>query len=298
MSTILKALDRLERDREGQQGEVPLREEVASEPAPRRGSSLKLFALIAICGGATGAVVAALVMGDGGRPSPRPPVSPVASAPRAVTPEPLNARRSPVSPQVGVSTVSARTAESQERPDLAGTADPGSSAPSRVDVAANEPDPVAEVPSNVVYGSADLPVAALQSEVARIDRPVAPPVREAEPLRVTAPTPRREVEPRTAEPLERVAPAASASPVASVAPPPVPSIGSAAATPDVRVARTVWHPTPSRRYALVGVAGADEPIRVREGDMVGSAVVSEIDPAGVVFLRDEVEFYRRVSASR
>ena len=297
MSTILKALDRLERDREGQQGEVPLREQVASEPAPRRGSSLRLFALIAICGGATGAVVAALVMGDGGA-SPRPSVSPVASAPRAMTPEPPNARRSPVLPRVGVSTASGRVAESQERPDLVGAADPGSSAPSSVGVASSEPDPVAEVPSKVVYGSADLPVAALQSEVALIDRPVAPPVREAEPLRVAAPAPRREVEPRAAEPLERVAPAASASPAASVPTPAVPSTGPSAATPDVRVARTVWHPTPSRRYALVGVAGADEPIRVREGDTVGSAVVSEIDPAGVVFLRDEVEFYRRVSASR
>ena len=64
--------------------------------------------------------------------------------------------------------------------------------------------------------------------------------------------------------------------------------------PAVSVARTIWHPHSDRRVAEVNVEGHAAPLLLREGDAVGPLVVSQIDPSGVVFLHDQVEFRRRV----
>jgi hypothetical protein len=65
-------------------------------------------------------------------------------------------------------------------------------------------------------------------------------------------------------------------------------------TPGVHVERTVWHPVSDRRVAVVALDGASGPREIREGDAVGSLVVSEIEPSGVVFLHQGVELRRRV----
>ena len=64
--------------------------------------------------------------------------------------------------------------------------------------------------------------------------------------------------------------------------------------PAVRVERTEWHPQVDRRVAVVKIAGRPEPLRLHEGDAVGSLVVTTIKPSGVVFDHDGVSFWRRV----
>ena len=60
------------------------------------------------------------------------------------------------------------------------------------------------------------------------------------------------------------------------------------------VAGTSWHPRAERRTARVELEGRAEPLELREGDAVGSLVVREIQPSGVVFLFGDVELRRRV----
>jgi hypothetical protein len=76
-----------------------------------------------------------------------------------------------------------------------------------------------------------------------------------------------------------------------LAPDPIPAVR------DVRVARTIWHPTAARRFAYVEVSGQVGPLRVREGDSVGRLTVGKIEPWGVIFLDDGVEIRHRVGAS-
>lgn len=86
---------------------------------------------------------------------------------------------------------------------------------------------------------------------------------------------------------------------APASPPPSESASVARAAraprlPPIVVTRTVWHPEPGRREAVVELEGRAEPLRLREGDAVGTLVVGEIEPSGVLFLRDGVEIHARV----
>ncbi len=84
---------------------------------------------------------------------------------------------------------------------------------------------------------------------------------------------------------------------AAAAPKPEPAVAPAPVVrprpPEVVVDRTFWHPDPSRRRALVSVAKRSG-VEVREGDAVGSLVVATIEPAGVVFQNGAVEIRLRV----
>jgi hypothetical protein len=71
--------------------------------------------------------------------------------------------------------------------------------------------------------------------------------------------------------------------VASVPPP-----------PEIRVEGTAWHPSPERRTARVVVQGRAGVLELHEGDAVGTLVVSEIQPSGVVFLHGGAELRRGV----
>ena len=68
--------------------------------------------------------------------------------------------------------------------------------------------------------------------------------------------------------------------------------------PDLQVERTEWHPKPERRVAVVDVPGRPGPVKLHEGDAVGPLVVVEIEPSGVVFRHEGVEFRRPVGAPR
>lgn len=68
------------------------------------------------------------------------------------------------------------------------------------------------------------------------------------------------------------------------------------AGPAFVVTQTVWHPSPSRRVAVVSLAGRDSPLRVGEGDVVDGFTVLKIGLASVGLVRDGVSFERRVGA--
>ncbi len=68
------------------------------------------------------------------------------------------------------------------------------------------------------------------------------------------------------------------------------------AVPDFSIKRTVWHPIPARRVAVILLAATEEAIHVGEGDSMGPLIVKEIKPSRVVFLHGEVEIERRVGA--
>ena len=69
---------------------------------------------------------------------------------------------------------------------------------------------------------------------------------------------------------------------------------STAPAPALRVERTEWHPSPHRRVAVVELDGSGDPLRLREGDVVGALVVGEIQPSAVTFYHEGLELHRRV----
>jgi len=69
--------------------------------------------------------------------------------------------------------------------------------------------------------------------------------------------------------------------------PPVP-------TPDLTIIRTSWHPRSDRRSAKIRLEESEEILTLREGDAVGGLVIQEISPSAVVFKSGDVEIHRRV----
>ena len=65
------------------------------------------------------------------------------------------------------------------------------------------------------------------------------------------------------------------------------------AAPSLRVEKTLWHPRPDRREALVAVDGGVAQ-RIQEGDVVGRSLVSEIQPSAVVFEREGEKIRRAI----
>jgi hypothetical protein len=99
----------------------------------------------------------------------------------------------------------------------------------------------------------------------------------------------------TPDPTDIVA--ASLSEIASTSPPSkvaairaVDPSGPAPAL-EIEVTRTIWHPRSSQRSALIKVSGAS-PVRLREGDRLGSLEVGAIEPTLVVFRYGDVELRR------
>jgi hypothetical protein len=248
MSTILKALRRLEDEKQAGAGR-PLREEVVAalpgEPLPgrrRRALWLGLGACAALA-----AAAAWVLLGPGRaleREAPDRARAVAPAAPGAVTPKPVVSAAPPA--------------------------------------AALEPEPVAPAPA-----------AALDAGPAASPEPAPAPSPRA------APAP--PVPPPAAAPAPRPAPvraAAPAPPPVAAAPPveldPSPAEVVAPSLPRIRVAGTVWHPDPGRRTARVALEGRDAPLELRQGDAVGSLVVREIEPSGVVFQLGAVELRRGV----
>jgi hypothetical protein len=85
--------------------------------------------------------------------------------------------------------------------------------------------------------------------------------------------------------------------VARVSPPSIPTVVRSQ-VPDVLVKRTVWHPDGTRREAVVEVLGGEVPrtVRMREGESLGALQLAEIRPSSVTFIHDGVELMRRVGA--
>ncbi len=253
MSTILKALRRVERERE-QAVRRPLREELA---APAGGPVRRVLAPgRAIVAAGAAAAVAGILAGAWslGRSPAEPPAAPPRSAARGVESRPP--APPPRAPEPEVARVSREF----------GTALPGA-----------EAAPVAGArPRDERHAQAPAAPPAVVTE------PVAP----APPAPIVAKLPA--VEPRS----EPVAPKA-----VERAAPPAPEPARAvvrAPLPAVSVKRTIWHPDAGRRVAVVEIPGLDAPVRLSEGDAVGTLVVVRIEPDGVLFQHGNVQLHRAV----
>ncbi len=266
MSTILKALRRLEREQAAGSGR-PLRERVATgdaepeEPGPAPRARLPRVAL------AAGVVV--LIAGAWylGRSSTERADAELASA------QPPVARRSdPLPPRVMIWRPVA------ERPQAV----PPSREPEAETAFADEIDFAVIERADVTQleESVDAATTLVQAEAATGEpRPAVPPTEDVAP-----PPPSAE----TATATPRSGPAVAPSPGAD--PPRI----LPAAPPEATLLRTSWHPDPARREAELQLVGSEEPIRLREGDAVGALIVITIEPSSVVFGHDGVELRRAV----
>ena len=273
MSTILKALRRVEEEQRRDEpkpalegdwiGEAAL--EPPPEPAPGTNGMRSLLAhwpwALAVVAG-FGLIATGAWMWTGG----------AAEAPAATAPSDVAvAREAPPDPtEVGVPA----TPEDFAEAPLAAT-DP-------VPEPATEPflDPAPETAVSLVQRR-------LREAVeARSERA------EPEPIRVAA---RREPD------LPRVEPAPTGEPVDTTAPrpgavSPAPVVHEVvevlAAPPEIYVERTRWHPAPKKRTARVRIAGVLHDLR--EGDVQGELLVTEIRPSVVVFVHAGARLERRL----
>jgi hypothetical protein len=329
MSTILKALRRLEREKSAQ-SDRPLGEAVVgaspASPPPRR-SARWLVAGGSVAVALAIAVAAFLVVRSGGEGESADPVE-VAAVPQKKSPTPSAAgqRRRAAKAQSSPRSRRERPAENPRKTERRArrtepTAPPGLSPAalsSKVEVLkriqpetpSTEPT-AAEVESAAATPRTERENAATAAAAPGTRRPGAGPPRHpatpttpaasteervqlaaAAPAVKPPPTPRAEPEP---EPKLKPEPAAEAPP--KPAPPaakPEPILRSP--VPGVYVERTIWHPDASQRLAVVELEGQDEALELREGDVVGPLVVGKIEPSGVFFYHDGIELRRRVGA--
>lgn len=317
MSTILKALRRLEREKSAPVSERPLREAVAtaaSAPARRRPGWIAP-ALALLVGVAVGA--AALLLWPSAAPEPdegaqlaRREAPPAAPAPRAAERRPKRAVPQPMPKR-----------PARPAPATAAEGPPEEAFASNVEVVPRPPfEPrIAAEPSHRPSAAAEAPPAPAEPEPAaantRAAAPPAPtPVAPPAPERAAAkPPPPKPAPPPKAVPPPPPAPApepepklASSSAPEAAAPPaepppppkaaPAPKPAPAALPPTLRVEKTVWHPLAERRVAVVRTGEGDETLRLHEGERVAGYEVGEIKPSGVVFRRDGEELERKVGA--
>ena len=79
-------------------------------------------------------------------------------------------------------------------------------------------------------------------------------------------------------------------PVAAL--PAVSAAGETTAVPAVELLGISWEPVEAERVAVVAVAGAAEPRRLHQGDVVGPLVLERIERFGVVFRHGDEEIHR------
>lgn len=301
MSTILKALRRLEQERT--RADRPLREQVTgpvptgdpSETAtPRR---WPILASGVAAGVAAGLALLFLVLGRGdpARETPRQaePAAPLASAvrevpagpplPAAPGPEALAPRPAP--PPAPRAIAGIEEMEPSEPLEEVAVLDRGSPPP-RI-ATELRPEPLAE-PTAPPPGSVR-PFEHARPQAATAQRAAARARSESSP----APQP-RVPEPDAPAPAKRPAPPAAK---ASASPPPA-AKASASAPPaalsGLRVVRTAWHPLAERRVAVVELPAGGGEQSVREGDRVAGALVKRIEPSGVVFEDAGRELRRKI----
>ncbi|MBW2271946.1 MAG: hypothetical protein JRG96_01645 [Deltaproteobacteria bacterium] len=300
MSTILKALRRLEDDEASQREEqrTELREHLVSDPPAAQPRRVRTLAwLLAIpAAGLMGALVASLLLPVLlGRDLPDASPAPGADV-ASVSPEPTQ----------GVDTASPEPAASAPQPAPQPTPSEGVSpaalaATGRADPpgsAAVEREPATSLAS---VTSVTLPQPARAASVSSPEPARAASVSSPEPARAAS------VSSPTSEPTELPPVAAASRPSTQtrerVVPPLEIEISDDVAViernpvPAVLVTQTIWHPRAERRVAVIerlDVSEGSQPLRMREGDRVGSLQLVSIEPTGVVFVHNGSELRRRV----
>ena len=293
MSTILKALDRLEREKQAEQAARSLREEIstqapADEPTFSRVRGMPqgvwfVAALLAVAGvtwflASAPSVPEPAVRPAGVAPSELPKAVlsrvPVRGEPVALSRPPRAGHALPTASEVAPKPILPPTAKAVA--PAAPVSETATSPDSQPAVTASPKPRVAAAPKP--QGSSAPVVRASSASGSASSPPASPPHADANQEGATSP-----------EEVARAAP----SRVLPAAPAPV-SEAEPASTAMMRVSRTVWHPSLERRLAFVSLGDSSRSLRVREGDAVGTFVVQRIEPSGVVFIRDGVEVRRGV----
>ncbi len=315
MSTILKALKRLDEQRRADAAPRTLEEQVLAGSSGRSGDPAARpnkgwFAAIGGAGLSLLAGIAWFALREppqSARPAPPPVAAQPAELQDAIAQAPLgslpqhDAAVSGTELDAGVrDALQVRSARSDST--LTG------GAVSRRPAAGNQPEPGIGLEPELVAADAARNRAARIGAAEEAPAPfVAEPARE--PVRAATPAPvapAREPEP-TPSPVPTVAqadpaprPAAALSiepPVATAEPEPRPDVAILPVLPEVWVERTQWHPTPAKRSALVRVGAAGEPRELHEGDSLEGVLVEEIRPSAVLFRYEGEEFKRGIGGS-
>lgn len=271
MSTILKALKRLDDERRAEKPVRTLEDQVlgGARVASRRRRRVPWLPLL---GGASVVVLAgglALWLAPGSE-------APPAAGAQAE--------------QVAAGETAAPSAASVERPEpatppraTAGTATPALREMLRTNAipAAQAPAPPPEYPpATGALGS----VAEIEREAARAEAQAEPPLQGA-----AAPpaAPQPSAAPREVANERAPDPELAREPSVAVIPP----------RPEVWVDRTQWHPSPEKRRAWVRVGPRGEAREVKESDSIDGVLVKEIKPSGVVFAAQGEEWRRGVGSN-
>ena len=314
MSTILKALQRLE-DEKSANVERSLNEQVVAHrppPAPeRRGLRIGAIAI-------GGLAVAAAVFyfwpaGEETNAEVAMESAPAAAAPvttaevaaekprrrRSARPAPA-ARAQQDSSEVEISPVIEVVKVLDAPPADSGESDSGAPAALPKSAAAlaqagaqrparrpnvSKPDPqVARGPAQPI--PAPKPIAAAKPPATQISGNPAP----AKPV----PAPPAPVEIAAVAP--KPAPTAATAPIPAATREPARRIVQRAKIPAFSVEKTIWHPDADRRVAVVKLVDAEEILRLKEGDAVGPLVVKTIRPGSVLFDHDDIEIRYNVGS--
>lgn len=294
MSTILKALRRLEQERAAEQPS-PIQSRVAAAqatPPSGRAFRLALLGLAVLFGLGGGALVTWLSFA----PDPEAEAAPADVAARQPVPfapaprgEDLKPRRiAPPAPPRAPAAPPARTRLLQ----------PASSASPQLERSApSPPAPEAGAPESPSRGAP--PVAVLQRVPHSREGAASPSQTAAQPAAETAAarsgeaTPEAEAAPtvRPIQPSQVERDVLADRATRQAAP-----VIVRRSLPELVVKRTLWHPDAKRRVASVQVAGRSELIELREGDAIEDLTVVEITPTGVSFDHGGVELYKRLGA--
>ena len=311
MSTILKALKRLEAAREVQ-APRPLREEVVAALESAEAGRLRRSRrrrLVAAAGG--GVLLAAIALwlalpplGRALRAAlaarPVAAVSPATVRPEARAVPPPTARPSPAAAAPSPSGVaSAREAplgigetDDNDDAELPATDAGVRSVPQVAVVQRPPPEPAFQddqpAPAEAAAPTGP-PPGSIPPSPKQVPRYAAALAAQASPGAAGSPRAPEATEPG---PAGEAAPAAApAKPAPAAAPPRARAATRVRVTNarDVDVLRTVWHPHPDRRLALLLLPGESAARELREGETAEGWTVLTIEPSGVVLLHDGVQ---------
>jgi hypothetical protein len=302
MSTILKALKKLDHERRAEAPLPTLEEQVLAGGGSRvraRRRGVPWLPVLAAAGVLTLVAGLAWRFARGERPAEAPATPAVAAAPIAApVPRPQ--------PRIGV-----EPREPAPSQPVAGTAVPTAlRARLRANVAPAKPGSPARLASESEAPAArgrDFPPAAAPPASAQSAAPEPTPAAQAlpapsppPPARVAAresPAPREAPPQRAPEPKPAPIATAEPEPESEPAPEPAHDVAVIAPRPELWVDRTQWHPSPEKRSALVRLGAGAAPRELREGDEIDGVLVKEIKPSGVIFVRAGDEWRRNVGSN-
>lgn len=304
MSTILRALQRLEKEKGGDGEMSGLGDGLApgGEPPVRVGGArwrigIAVF-LVLLLGGFF--LRWLLSTEEVGQPSAESPPA-IAAAPKPPSESLTRPPRRPP-PQYEAEIAAARPGGPAEQIGVSPPSQPVAAPPPLPPIEEVAPRaPVAQAPP-----AAKPPPPAAEPAVQPPPRIAEPPALP-EPVAAAPPPPLPIEEPAPREQVAEVPPPPAAEPAVQppppIARPPAPKASAPARVatvrpPKVTVRKTIWHPTPGRRVAEIEVEGRKGPLELREGDAVGTLVVSEIQPSGVIFLHGGEKLHQKVGSGR